>query len=145
MKTGFKPPVVKIGDIVHFYHGKSTANDPQAVPMPAVVTGVNHEGMLDLAIIPKDSPAFHFLESAVRHKDDPLAQRDLDNDPDGGVWVVRPDVLTADEAFRLRVLLDLWKGDIDQELEKRRKAADFVAAAKKKAAEELKKLEAAAA
>lgn len=104
MSEKFQAPYVEIGETVHFYHGSSPGT-LEVKPCAATVTDVHQGGLCDLAIIEKDNHGFKVPESSVRHKDDPLAKRSLEIDPDTGVWCHRPGHLSAAEVAELRTVL----------------------------------------
>jgi hypothetical protein len=109
----FTPPEMKVGQSVYFYHGKTYRDDPNVEPHLALVVKVNPGGVLELAHLPPDMHNFKLYDSPTRHVDDPLALRDIENDSEAGVWDVNPHCLTNDEVGDLRVLLSIFKAEID--------------------------------
>jgi hypothetical protein len=105
MSDTFVQPAVEVGDMVHWYHGRSHADLGSQDPVLAFVTKVCPHG-LELARLPKDHGGFQLSDSACRHMDDPATKRLAESDPDEGFWVLPPKHLTAGEVRGIRQLLE---------------------------------------
>lgn len=111
----FKMPEVEQGEMVMYQGGSFNRSRPS---LPAVVMQINPNSLELMVFDPQIGP--RLLPDSVRHKDDPeLARLRRVNSNDDerheiGVWFHAAGHMTAVERRRARLLLEIYKDELDE-------------------------------
>ena len=112
----FVMPEVALGEIVMYQDGFYNRHGNG---VPAIVTEIGPRA-IELSLFGKESQNIRILGGAVRHKDDPevarLAQvNSTSEEQEGfGVWYREDWMLTPTQKRRMKLLLDIYEGELDE-------------------------------